>query len=478
MHDADHCSPRAAAAAPSACRRCSSARPRPRGPARLPRRSFSSISEPSGVHGTRPLPPVASRPALSRWKPSTSLAGSMASSTRSGSMCAPGQLHEDAVDFGIGVQRRDQRQQFVLRGARRQPVFDGLHAAFARLRGLVAHVDLARRVLADQHRRRGRGTKGIGDCSYADTAGEMGRAGPAAWALPSMISAMGGRLLGLIRGRGAEGGPHHSAAQCLFVQGSLLMLARLRRAGGFRSVRPAHPPYRPARRGARTRCRHAVRRRPFHDARLPGHHLASLPLWVSLNIGNNIVQSDQLATPTPAGFFLRELHRQRAARRMPRRCVRPSRRSASASRWTGIRHRDAAHGHLGVRSSFSPERPAVPLPGRGAERRDSAVDLGTTASSTSLPPLSNIPSHYLPIMNDDKAAQESRIPGDHPPRAGRSGRAPRATCRCCRTPCAASSKAVRSTSTTASLPSFKGARPYHQAYERAASSASARPRTT
>ena len=40
-------------------------------------RSFSSITHPSGVHGTSPSIPVASRPALTGWNPSTSLSGSI-----------------------------------------------------------------------------------------------------------------------------------------------------------------------------------------------------------------------------------------------------------------------------------------------------------------------------------------------------------------------------------------------------------------
>ena len=46
-----------------------------------------SISEPSGVQGTMPPAPVATRPTLIGWKPSTSLAGSTASSTAVLSMC-------------------------------------------------------------------------------------------------------------------------------------------------------------------------------------------------------------------------------------------------------------------------------------------------------------------------------------------------------------------------------------------------------
>ena len=51
-----------------------------------PSSCFSSIRQPSGVHGTSPGSPTASRPALTTWKPSTSLSGSMAPSTAEASI--------------------------------------------------------------------------------------------------------------------------------------------------------------------------------------------------------------------------------------------------------------------------------------------------------------------------------------------------------------------------------------------------------
>ena len=55
-------------------------------PARSPSSARSNLRQPSGVQGTNPSSPVASRPALIGWKPSTSLSGSMRVMTWAASM--------------------------------------------------------------------------------------------------------------------------------------------------------------------------------------------------------------------------------------------------------------------------------------------------------------------------------------------------------------------------------------------------------
>ena len=60
------------------------------------------------------------------------------------------QLDQDAVDAAVGVQRRDDLQELV--GGRRggQPVVEGLDAGLRAGGRLVAHVDLGRRIVADE----------------------------------------------------------------------------------------------------------------------------------------------------------------------------------------------------------------------------------------------------------------------------------------------------------------------------------------
>ena len=66
--------------------------------------------------------PIASRPALTGWKPSTSLAGiDRGDAPLLASICArQRQLDEDSVDRGIGVEPVDQREQLGLRWCRRE----------------------------------------------------------------------------------------------------------------------------------------------------------------------------------------------------------------------------------------------------------------------------------------------------------------------------------------------------------------------
>ena len=63
------------------------------------------------------------------------------------------QLDEDAVDRGIGVEPVDQRVQRLLGGIGGKQVLEALHAAGHGLLALVADIDLAGRILADQHHR-------------------------------------------------------------------------------------------------------------------------------------------------------------------------------------------------------------------------------------------------------------------------------------------------------------------------------------
>ena len=162
MRDASPCSFRAAAAAPSACRRCSTARSPPR-PARPDRRAgpSSSIRQPSGVQGTNPSSPVASRPALTGWKPSTSLSGSIRVITPRSSICGgQRQLDEDAVDRRIGVERSTSASRsscVVSAGSRCSKL--AIPASTRRL-ALGADIDRARRILADQHHRQPRRAAG------------------------------------------------------------------------------------------------------------------------------------------------------------------------------------------------------------------------------------------------------------------------------------------------------------------------------
>ena len=62
------------------------------------RTDLARITQPGGVQGTSAGAPAASRPTLTGWKPSTSLAGSMASMTLRGvDVRGQRQLHQDAV---------------------------------------------------------------------------------------------------------------------------------------------------------------------------------------------------------------------------------------------------------------------------------------------------------------------------------------------------------------------------------------------
>jgi hypothetical protein len=62
-------------------------------------------------------------------------------------------LDQDSVNGRIGIQGADNGQQVFLADIRRQPVRFGVHAGCEGLLSLVADIDLAGRVLADQDHR-------------------------------------------------------------------------------------------------------------------------------------------------------------------------------------------------------------------------------------------------------------------------------------------------------------------------------------
>ena len=117
-------------------------------------RSSSSMT-PDGVQAASVARFCTSRPTLIGWKPSTSLSGSIASNTRRSASApiAAGQrrLHQDAVVHVAAIQALDERQQFVERRRRRQPLEIGAQPGLARRLQLAADVELRRRVVADQH---------------------------------------------------------------------------------------------------------------------------------------------------------------------------------------------------------------------------------------------------------------------------------------------------------------------------------------
>ena len=63
------------------------------------------------------------------------------------------QLHQDAMDRRIGVERLHDRQQVRLAGFRRQRLLHRMEAEFGRLLALAGDIDGARRIVADQHHR-------------------------------------------------------------------------------------------------------------------------------------------------------------------------------------------------------------------------------------------------------------------------------------------------------------------------------------
>jgi hypothetical protein len=61
------------------------------------------------------------------------------------------QLHQNAMNLGVAVQVADYRQQFALRRFGGQAMRPGFHAYLFGGASLVADIDLARRILANQN---------------------------------------------------------------------------------------------------------------------------------------------------------------------------------------------------------------------------------------------------------------------------------------------------------------------------------------
>ena len=63
------------------------------------------------------------------------------------------QLNQDAVDLAVGIEPVHERQDLFLRRRRRQRVVEGAHPGLERLARLAADIDLACRIVADEHDR-------------------------------------------------------------------------------------------------------------------------------------------------------------------------------------------------------------------------------------------------------------------------------------------------------------------------------------
>src|SRR5690606_11183163 len=61
------------------------------------------------------------------------------------------QLNEDAVDIGVGGELRNLADQFFLRRFLRQADFDAAHAGFDGLFGFAGDIDVAGRIVSDEH---------------------------------------------------------------------------------------------------------------------------------------------------------------------------------------------------------------------------------------------------------------------------------------------------------------------------------------
>ena len=160
----------AAAASPSACRRSRCARSPPRACPRSRCRSRSSISiTPDGVHGASSARPCTRRPTFTGLKPSTSLAGSIASNT---CCAAPFPIAAGSGDWtrmpscrSLALSRRTSASSSSSARRRRQPLEVHPEPGLGAGAHLVADVDLRPRILADEHdaeprrppRRRGEG---------------------------------------------------------------------------------------------------------------------------------------------------------------------------------------------------------------------------------------------------------------------------------------------------------------------------------
>ena len=115
---------------------------------------FARMTQPSGVQGASAGRPADRRPALIGME-AVDILGRIDRGEHLLRIDLRGQrqLHQDAVHDRIGVEPPDQRQQFGLAGRLRQAVIERAHAAADGRLGLAGDIDLARRVVADQHHR-------------------------------------------------------------------------------------------------------------------------------------------------------------------------------------------------------------------------------------------------------------------------------------------------------------------------------------
>ena len=82
------------------------------------------------------------------------MAGSIASNHRMfPNLLRERELHQEAIDARVLVQSPHEPEQRFLRSAGVEAMLEGSHSGLPGLSHLVAHVDLARRVFADQHHR-------------------------------------------------------------------------------------------------------------------------------------------------------------------------------------------------------------------------------------------------------------------------------------------------------------------------------------
>ena len=108
--------------------------------------------QPSGVHETSARSFATRRPALIGCRPSTSFSGSIASATRAASMPAgSGSCTRKPCTRGSRFSSLDDAQHLGFRRRRGQADLARLDAARARAAALVAHVDLRRGILTDEH---------------------------------------------------------------------------------------------------------------------------------------------------------------------------------------------------------------------------------------------------------------------------------------------------------------------------------------
>ena len=121
---------------------------------RAPARSWPASRSRAACRAPAPGRPLASRPTLSGWKPSTSLAGSMAAMILCASICG-GSGNCTRMPFtcasALSVPMSSSSAASLV--SRRQLVVEGAHAGLRHRLGLAAHIDLARRIVADQHHR-------------------------------------------------------------------------------------------------------------------------------------------------------------------------------------------------------------------------------------------------------------------------------------------------------------------------------------